>query len=212
MANKEHIKIIVSAIIVIVLISMGIYAFIFRNELSQKIQEIGKKNDDPQAKVDRIILPPSSKDVSDGKKEDPTGKDRPPEQMQTEKIKNTKKLDDKMFDPTLNQKTDRSFDENLVSETETKKPSEKMTSSEEKKSIGKKKKFKKRNTKSIGRKKTISKNLERRVARLEKKLGVRSKRQKYSLEKRIQCLEKISAKKNRHKKSKAKRKSLQRNS
>ncbi len=209
MATKEHIKIIVSAIIVIVLISMGIYAFIFRNELSQKIQDIGKKNEDPQAKVDRIILPPATKENLELKKEEAPKKEILPEMQESSKMKSEKKSAEKMSDPMFPKKTEMVYDENLITGNENKIPSEKMISKDEKKSpVGKKKlRKKKRAKREIRKKNTNSKNLEKRVARLEKKLGVSAKKGKIPLEKRVRRLEKISEKKMRQKKHKAKRKS-----
>lgn len=44
MGFKHTLKVIVSTLIVVVLILMGIYAFIYRNEISKKILSIGQKS------------------------------------------------------------------------------------------------------------------------------------------------------------------------
>jgi len=87
--NRESIKIIVTGIIAVILLSIGIYAFIYRNELSGKIQDIGKKPESTE-KIDRLILPPSgSPDLAKNQmekidmsspsgKKDPTDKKNPP--------------------------------------------------------------------------------------------------------------------------------------
>ncbi|MCE9501903.1 MAG: hypothetical protein K8R21_15595, partial [Leptospira sp.] len=64
--NRESIKIIVTGIIAVILLSIGIYAFIYRNELSGKIQDISKKPDQTE-KVDRLILPPPA--IPDARKD-----------------------------------------------------------------------------------------------------------------------------------------------
>ena len=53
--NRENFKIILSAVLVVLIILLGIYIFIFRNELSDKIQEISKKKETEQ-KMENLIL------------------------------------------------------------------------------------------------------------------------------------------------------------
>jgi len=210
MATKEHIKIIVSAIIVIVLVSMGIYAFIFRNELSQKIQEIGKKNEEPSAKVDRIIIPPSPvKEMPDMKKEELPKKEIIPDVMAPANAKKASDVETKKnHEEIIHKKKDMAYDENLLPASDKKNPSDSQILSGDRRASEKSKKPKsgKKKKSKVQKKNLKAKNLEKRVARLEKKLGVSRKNGKLNLEKRVRRLEKISEKKGKMKKSKSKKK------
>ncbi|MBE7410771.1 MAG: hypothetical protein L6Q54_14625 [Leptospiraceae bacterium] len=201
MATKEHIKIIVSAIIVIVLVSMGIYAFIFRNELSQKIQDVGKKNDEPPAKIDRIILPPNPiKESIESKKDEHLKKESVPDVMEPVKPKTTDDSVSKSPTENIHQKINITEDENLIPNREKELDTKKHSSKKESIISHKKKKFPGQ-TKKV-RSKKHSTSLEKRVSRLERQFGFTNNKKIPSIEKRIKRLEKASWKKQKYRKIK----------
>jgi len=60
--NRENLKIIVSAVLIVLVFILGIYVFIFRNELSDKIQELGKRQE-TEKKIENLILDSKNPEV-----------------------------------------------------------------------------------------------------------------------------------------------------
>lgn len=214
MNNRENLKIILSALLVILIISFGVYVFIFRNELTNKINEISKVvgedkdlqklSADKEQKVERLVL---EKDKPSPNLEDFEKLAKSAKEAEKKKIEPLP-LEDKAASPNestaknqLNKEkfVDRYKDQqrNDLNDSDAGEKSQKNEFNDQKrpkKSIKPKTKHSKVHTQKKKRKhkKSSKKNtksaLEKRVIRMEKKIGLSNKKN-MTLEKRIKRLE-----------------------
>ncbi|WP_411822215.1 hypothetical protein [Leptospira sp. 'Mane'] len=135
MARQDNLKIFTTAILVVLLLSSFIFGFIYRNEIYQKIQLIGKTNS--LEKEDRIIEKPWTSPVSSEKETTVANDSLEKEDKSTKtKLPNLPSLEE--MDPTWEKPASKSVSV-TGSQTEKKqiqKSSEKIAEDKEKKMIG----------------------------------------------------------------------------
>lgn len=210
MGFKQTLKVIISTIIVIILIAMLGYAFIYKNQLSQKFKQITEKvlGKSKQEKITQlpiakepektIITGPSGQtepvnsQVPSGniqEKELPVQKTRDPATLKREQLKNEYKFLEEHLPPAQVERSKPKKIANTNPEGSTKTTVPTTIRTPKKVSHKKKTSKKRKSTKKHRKNRKLSK-LERRVIRLEKQMGIQSSR-KTPLHKRVYRLEKL---------------------
>ncbi|MCP5500697.1 MAG: hypothetical protein H7A25_12385 [Leptospiraceae bacterium] len=91
MGFKHTLKVIVSTLIVVVLILMGIYAFIYRNEISKKILSIGQKSKSEEKYEKVTTVNPEKMKSPESTSNSSEAKDKKNNSPNSEKAEDTKK-------------------------------------------------------------------------------------------------------------------------
>lgn len=213
--QKDKVKIIIIAFIFFLLCIMGLYSFIYRDEINKKFQGFGK-NTDPVEKHERntmanipktddkdtvktsTIVDTNAKQTEEPEETQAKNK-KPSASDYNELLKNTESgiaKDENEGNIKKKAKLTEINDDFLINENANKS----MDDKPEFTGHSKKKHHKKHHKKRKHHKFKKKSSLEKRVIRLEKKLGLTGTKktsQKSSLEKRVRRLEKIVIKKKR---------------
>ncbi|WP_036042700.1 hypothetical protein [Leptospira alstonii] len=210
--RRDQLKILLSGILVLLLGSLIVYSYLFREEISRFLKKKEAEEVVNNSKTDRVILSPetnseppiSPNDLNtlptEEKKAQPSGEFSSNEK-ETTPSKETKTIKEKWTPP---KDETRSIQDETTGPTEPKSKKEKIQESQgdwetkadyaKKKHRGKKNRMKKHSSAKTGKK---IRSLETRVDRLERKLGISHikkkrkahKQDRSSLEKRVRNLE-----------------------